>query len=131
MIFFLTDFLALFLMFLIPLVLTLVLELFMAYLFGYRKKKEILAITFINLITNPLMNFIILVLAIYFELFYNFSIFYPLVLEFLVIIVEWLLLKYTIDQKSSSLLKLSIVMNLFSLIFGLIIFIGIATLQLH
>jgi hypothetical protein len=106
--------------FLTLLFLTIVIELVVAYLFGLRKKIEIITIIFINCITNPILNYLLLVNN-YFFLFKT-SLFIILFLEFIVILVEWKLLVFSLQEKSMKLLMLSLVMNFCSYTIGILFF---------
>ena len=106
--------------FFLPLVLTIFLEGITAFLMGYRDKQLMLLIVVVNAITNPLMN-LMAVLILYLgmqEFFYWFI----LPMELLLIPVEWMILAYAIPQKKKELLKLSVVMNIFSFVIGLLVF---------
>jgi hypothetical protein len=97
-----------------------VIELGVALFFGFRKKIEIIAIIFVNLLTNPILNYLLLVNN-HFS-FFKTDLLIILFLEFVVILVEWKLLLYIIQNKSSKIFKLSFVMNFCSYIVGVIIF---------
>lgn len=102
------------------LVLTVLIELIIAFLLGYRTKSEIIAIICVNLITNPVLNYLLL-------LNYHFSIIKAeellvLFLELSVVLVEWRLLVYALQQKSWQLFLLSLVMNSCSYLIGVLIF---------
>jgi hypothetical protein len=103
----------------IALVLTIVLEWLVIYLFGLRKKTDFLAILFINLLTNPLMNYFILVMQSLHLI--TFNLFSILVVELIVVIAEWRLLIYSVSGNQKKLFVISLVMNLFSFSFGLIL----------
>lgn len=102
------------------LVLTIVVEIIVAGFFGLRNKAEISAVVLINLITNPAMNFVIL-LNNYFWLKNNTTIF-TVCLEIIVVVIEWKLLVYSrrLNNKKSFVLSLS--MNAASFLAGLLIF---------
>lgn len=106
--------------YLLALFLTIVIELAVALFFGFRKKIEIIAIVFINLLTNPILNYLLLVNS-YFS-FFQTSMSLFLFLEILVILVEWKLLVYALQEKTKKLILLSSVMNFCSYIAGVIIF---------
>ena len=106
--------------FLIALLLTIVVEWCVVFLFGYRNKNVFLVVAMINLVTNPLLNYIILVIQ-YLNLFQiNMPVFF--IIELLVILAEWRLLIYAINENDKKLLILSVVMNLASFISGLVLF---------
>jgi hypothetical protein len=102
------------------LVLTVLIESIIAGFLGYRTKSEIIAIICVNLITNPVLNYLLL-------LNYHFSIIKAeellvLFLELSVVLVEWRLLVYALQQKSWQLFLLSLVMNSCSYLIGVLIF---------
>ncbi|TYQ12846.1 UNVERIFIED_CONTAM: hypothetical protein Cloal_3882 [Acetivibrio alkalicellulosi] len=104
--------------FLIALILTVLIECFISFIFGYRLRKYLLTITLINVITNPCLNLIILIIN---NLGYlNFII--VSILEFMVVLIEWKLLFYVLNKDSIKLLFLSIIINLFSFGLGLLMF---------
>ena len=106
--------------YLVALLLTILIEVFVALVFGYKRKKEILSVILLNLITQPVLNYFLLINS-YFSLV-SVSIQFILLLEIIVILVEWQLLVWTLQRKLKSLFVLSIVMNLASLTIGLSLF---------
>ncbi len=72
--------------FLLPLIWTVIVEMAVGYILGYRSKNRLMAIFFMNCITNPILNGIL-----YFERFHPFPIRYlwlVLILELCVFIGE-------------------------------------------
>jgi hypothetical protein len=106
--------------YLVALLLTILIEVFVALIFGYKCKKEILSVILLNLITQPVLNYFLLINS-YFSLV-SVTIQFILLLEIIVILVEWQLLVWTLQRKLKSLFVLSIVMNLASLTIGLSLF---------
>lgn len=106
--------------YLIAFLLAIIIEITVAVFFGYKKKLEIVTIVFINLITNPLLNYFLSVNN-YFRLM-QVSTITIIFLEIIVILVEWLLLLFALKQKPTKLLIMSIAMNLCSYIVGVILF---------
>ena len=104
----------------IALLLAIVIEIPVALFFGYKKKLEIATIIFVNLITNPLLNYLLSVNK-YFKLI-QINTITIVFLEIIVILVEWLLLLFVLQQRSRRLLIMSAVMNFCSYIGGVIIF---------
>jgi hypothetical protein len=100
--------------------LTIAIEFGVAWIFRLRSKTELLTIAFINLITNPLLNYLILVNG-YFQLISQ-NIILVLILEVGVVLVEWRLLLYVLRQDVRKMFILSVVMNGLSYIAGLLIF---------
>jgi len=101
--------------------LTLLIELFIAFLFGYKDKISLAIIILINVITNPIINYLI-------QLNYNFNFFgnsliLIFFLEIIVILVEWRMLVYAFNNKEyKKLFLLSLVMNFVSFIIGIFLF---------
>ena len=82
--------------FLLAPLLTIVIELAVAILFGFRKKIEIIAIIFVNLLTNPVLNYFLWVND-YFS-FFKSNLLLTLFLEVVVVFVEWKLLMYILQE---------------------------------
>lgn len=100
--------------------LTVILELIVALIFGYRKIIELLAIFFINLITNPAVNLILMfyLYVTYFEM----NLLVLLSLELLVVYAEWKLLVYVLQKNYKKLLMLSSTMNFVSFLAGIFLY---------
>lgn len=93
---------------------TIILEVFILFLFGFRTKNAILTISLVNLLTNPLANFIIYSFKFSFE--------YILFLEVIVIFLEAIIYKKTLIKTSfRKSLLISLSANIISAIGGLII----------
>lgn len=106
--------------YLLALFLTIAIELVVALFFGFRKKLEILAIVFVNLLTNPVLNYLLLVNN-HFS-FFKITLVIILFLELLVVLAERKLLLYALQEKSNRILVLSFAMNFCSYIAGILIF---------
>lgn len=106
--------------FLLAPLLTIVFELLVALFFSFRRRKAVTTIIFINLLTNPILNYFLWVND-YFS-FFKSTLLLTLFLEFIVVFVEWKLLASVLHEKSNKLLKLSFMMNFCSYIAGVIIF---------
>ena len=104
----------------LALLLTIVVEGIVAWLFGLRTKRELLTIALINVITNPLLNYLIAVNS-YFHLILQTTILI-LCLEVAIVLVEWRLLVWVLRQSTQKMLLLSFVMNACSYLAGLLIF---------
>ncbi len=102
------------------LVLTEICELLVAFLLKYRKREELLAIFGINLITNPILNYGILVNS-QLQLI-SFSIPLLLLLEIIIIIVEAKILIFIMKKPIKEMFFLSFAINFTSFIIGIIIF---------
>jgi hypothetical protein len=85
-----------------------------------RSKRELWTVVLINVITNPLLNYLIAVNG-YFHLISQTTILI-LCLEVAVVLVEWRLLVWVLGQNSRKMLLLSFVMNACSYLAGLLIF---------
>jgi hypothetical protein len=106
--------------FAIALLFTILVEWGIAFFFGFRTKKDFFVLGAINLVTNPLLNYFILVVQ-------SLSLFRVdlgalAILEGVVVVVEWRMLLYSVVGNSKKFLLLSSVMNLCSFSFVLILF---------
>ena len=101
------------------LVLTVAIEVVIAWLFGLRQKRELFAFVLINVITNPLLNYLILING-YFHLVSRTDILIWC-LEGVVVIAEWRLLIYALRQRQLKMGLLAVVMNGVSYAAGLLI----------
>jgi hypothetical protein len=106
--------------YLLALFLTIVIELAVAFFFGFRKRIEIIAIIFINLLTNTILNYFLLAND-HFS-FFKSSLLIILLLEIVVVLIEWKLLVFALQEKPKKLLALSLAMNFCSYITGACIF---------
>jgi hypothetical protein len=102
------------------LVLTMAVEVIIAWFWGIRGKAGLAAILLINLITNPALNFLIL-LNSYLGVVKS-TLIFILCLEVLVVFIEWKLLAYALRLNNKKSLALSICMNTASYLAGLLIF---------
>ena len=105
-------------LYLIPLILTIIIELSVAYLLGFRGKNLFLALLVINIITNPALN---LVVSQTVDLWIRFGVSYILVLEAVVVVAEYLMLKFTFKNSKEPFFKLSFVMNATSFLIGILL----------
>lgn len=94
--------------------LTEIIEACTAYLLGYRGKRFYIVLILINILTNPLLNFILIVLY-YFHIE---SFIITPILEVFVVIGEWKLFEYALGKSKRSYLLLSIIINLSSYLIG-------------
>ncbi len=106
--------------YLFALFLTIAIELVVAFLLDFKKKLEIVTIVFINSLTNPTLNYLLLVND-YFS-FFDTNLLIILLLELMVVLIEWRLLFWVLREKTKKLLLLSLVMNFCSYIVGVIMF---------
>lgn len=105
--------------YLLALLLTLAIEVGIAWLFGFRTARSLLAVAMINCMTNPALNFLLLVIA-----WQGVEVTLPLVvlLEVLVVVVEWWLLVYVFGNPKRRLFYLSFVANATSFLAGVFLF---------
>lgn len=104
---------------LLALTLTIIIELFVAFIVGFRKKDDIPVFVLINLITNPFLNYIFIINDYFFLIDLGFPAI--LLLEALVVLVEWRLLVFVFGKTRKRLLLLSFLMNLCSFLVGFFI----------
>jgi hypothetical protein len=107
-------------LFAIALVITIVIEVGIAWLFRLRSKNELLTIILINVITNPLLNYLLLIND-HFHLVNQTNVLI-LVLEICVVLAEWRLLLWVLRQGVKKILVLSLTMNACSYLAGLLVF---------
>ena len=105
--------------YLLALLLTMAIEGTVAWLFGFRTGRALLAVAMINCITNPALNFVLLWLT-----WRGVEVRLPLVilLEALVVVVEWGLYVYVFGHPKGRLLLLSLAANAASFLAGLLLF---------
>lgn len=96
--------------YLIPLIFTLFVELFVVFLLGFRDKKLFLLIFAVNILTNPLLNFIVYT--------YIFTFAEIILMELIVVVIEGAFLKYT-HKGNLPYYKLAFVMNATSFLIGI------------
>ena len=101
------------------LLLTLAVELAVAWLLGLRSRTQLLSIVLINVVTNPLLNYLLLVNG-YFHLVVQTRAL-TVCLEAGVVLAEWALLVWALRLKTTKMLALSVVMNASSYFAGLLI----------
>ncbi len=95
--------------------LTLLIELSVAYILGYKTKKQFAAVALVNLITNPTLNYLIWVGVIHTQISL-------LTAEIIVILVEALGLQYALKGNIRKYLVLSTLMNTVSFALGVVVF---------
>ncbi|MDR1960021.1 MAG: hypothetical protein LBQ54_13410 [Planctomycetaceae bacterium] len=104
--------------FLIPLSLTILIESAAAWLLGIRTILFYASMICINLMTNPPFCFFLL-------LFYRFNnvpiTLITVILEVMIVLIEWRLLVWVFPQKSKSMFGLSLTMNGSSYLIGVLI----------
>ncbi len=104
--------------FIIALLLTLLIELSLAYALGYRRQEQLIPLTLINAITNPAANWFFILLA-----FYSIAnVFSLLLIEIIIVLIEWKLILFSLEIKSKGALKLSIILNTASFLTGVLLY---------
>jgi len=106
--------------FLPPLLLTILVELTIGNILGYRKKAEMGAIILVNLITNPAINGLVFLNNHYSLIAFTLPIL--LGLEVLVVVAEWGMLVLMLKGKTKPLFILSLAMNACSCAVGIWIY---------
>ena len=104
--------------FLLPLLLTEVIEIGIGCIIGIRKKWDVLLIFLVNIITNLSLNLLLFILRSKGFIDEGYLLIY-LVLEPLIILVEWLFYRWFMECEKNKLM-ISIVLNLCSIIGGLL-----------
>jgi len=104
----------------LTLILTLLIEIGIAYIFGYRRKQELKIFILVNFVTHPLLSYFLWLNSVLLVIPINYFIIF--ILEMIVVILEMGLLRLGLGFKYLDILKVSIFMNLGSFLFGLIIF---------
>ena len=99
--------------------LSILIECVIAFVFGFRQRSLFLAVVAINLITNPILNYLILIIQSL--ALFRVDFFILLIFELVVVFVEWRLLAFSAFGNANKLLLLSLAMNLCSLASGLLI----------
>jgi len=94
----------------IPLIFTIFVELVVVYLLGFRCKKLFLLVLAVNILTNPLLNFIVYS--------YIFTFAEIIIMELIVVAIEGAFLKY-IHKNNLPYYKLAFVMNATSFLIGM------------
>ena len=106
--------------YILALALTIIIEMGVAFILGYRDRKSLAVVALVNVITNPILNYLLLVIAVYRFMEINTALI--LCLEAVVALAEWMLMIYALDRDPGQLLVLSLVMNTTSYLAGLLIF---------
>lgn len=100
----------------VPLILTILVELFVLFLLGFKDKRLYKAVAIINVITNPILNLTIFNSQ---NLLNSLGYFYVLFLESLVVLSEYLMLKLAFRQSKIPFFRLSFVLNVSSFLVGI------------
>jgi hypothetical protein len=106
--------------YLLALFLTLVIELAVALILGYRSRRELAVVVLVNFVTHPVLHLILFL--------NNYLAFLTVndltigIMEICIVFVEWGILCYSFPAKKWKLLLLSFLMNLCSYGLGRVIF---------
>lgn len=100
--------------------LTIIFELLIGFILGYRDRLSLLSIICINFITNPLINYLLYLNDNFHFITSRYA--FIGILEFLVVIVETILLIYALKKPLKDMLTLSVCLNCGSFLSGLILF---------
>lgn len=106
--------------------LSIALELIIARARGFKKKKELLAVLLVNLITKPTLC--ILIYASVLRIF-SLDILRLCVIAAAILIIEWRLLVYTLEEKPMKMFSLTLSMTLLSLFGSLAILILLRSIK--
>lgn len=100
------------------LALTIVIEVIVAYLMGYRTKNFLIVVALASVITNPALNLILSINAM-FSIFET-SKLLIIFLELIVVFIEFKILCYVFDKRISrkKLFRLAVIINLVSYLIG-------------
>ena len=105
--------------YLLALLLTLIIEGGIAYLLGLRKDQQLLTVAMINVITHPVLSYLLLVFG---YLGMDVTLGLVSILEILVVIVEWQLLIYVFGSPSRRFFIVSLLANSVSFLIGILLF---------
>ena len=100
-------------------IITVILEIFLAHFLKIRKKKDILNIILVNLITNPPFSLAIFLI----NLFFGIKAYYIclIILEITIVLVEGKIYKKVLSYQKMNTYVLSLLLNLFSYLGGILI----------
>lgn len=110
-----------FLQMIINLVLTIIIEVSFSLILGIRNRKDIYSIIFINCVTNIVLNYIMNIIKYF--VYSNILIYIILtIFEIVVVFIEYKYYKKYLEYKRINPLILSIILNILSFGFGLLIY---------
>lgn len=104
--------------YLVPLILTIIIEAGVVYLLGFRNKNLILGTVIINILTNPTLNYLVSYTV---DILLKYGIPYILLLEAVIVIIEYLMLRQAFKNMREPFFKLSLVMNGTSFLIGVLL----------
>ena len=98
------------------LLLTIIIELIIALIIGIRDKKDIINVILVNVITNPIV--VLLPIIIYIKFGYTFEKISLYILEVLTVLLEGLIYKKVLKYKKINSFLISLILNLASFLIG-------------
>lgn len=98
------------------LVLTIIIELVLALILGVRDKKDIINVILVNIITNPIVVLVPILIYLKFGNYYSKLTLF--ILEILTVIVEGLIYKKVLKYKKINWFLLSLLLNISSFLIG-------------
>jgi len=111
--------------FLIALGLSILIEIGVGFLFRFKGKDQIKVIIWMNILTNPTMNLLLVLLTFFFSIVQGDRYYIALgILEVIVVYIEYTILNYVFGKEytKKKLLLISFCMNAASLVIGLLVF---------
>ena len=106
--------------YLIALALTIVIELLVAYLLGFRNAKSLISVVCVNFISHPIFGYFLWLNESHAFIPYDLP--HVIILEIIITLLEAFLLFFALRQKFITMLWLSLAMNFVSFVSGLLIF---------
>ncbi len=100
------------------LIITIVVECGMAIILGYRKR-DLLNVLLVNVLTNPLLNSLVIYVNVYYGLKWRSITLYTL--EVIALLVEGLIYQKYLEKRKLNGYLLSLILNISSYVIGLII----------
>ncbi len=109
---------------LLALILTILIEIGVAFLFRFKNKDQIKIIVWMNILSNPAMNVVLIILSLFIFLGHNTYGILLAILEPIVIYTEYCILKYVFGKEYSKkqLFIITLCMNTASFLIGFFIF---------
>ena len=98
---------------------TIIIELIIAYILKIRNKKDFINIVLVNIVTNPIVSSIPYIIYLFFGIMYR--IISLIILEIWAFVTEGLIYKKYLNYKKINHFILSLILNLSSYTFGVII----------
>ena len=91
------------------LILTIVIEVSIAFLIGIRKRRDLLNVFLVNMLTNPVVSIIPITLNVYVSLYArNISL---IILEIIVLFLEGFIYKFVLEYKKINWFLISLILN--------------------